>query len=100
MANALYCPDVLVNRNAKVFYSQQEFLSNTGNKEQLIQILSKDLLNEDHTVINCNIEMEIVEFLWVSYRRINKILFGCEFIYVKDNFMIFIMKSRDTEIHF
>ena len=40
--------------NPKVFYLQEKFLSNTGNKEQSIQILSKDLVNERHTVINCN----------------------------------------------
>ena len=45
---------MFVSCNAKVFYLREEFLSNTGNKEQLVQILSKNLLIGSHTVISCN----------------------------------------------
>ena len=52
--NAFYFPDILINCNTKVFHLEKEFLSNTGNKEQLIQILLNSLLNEGNIFIICN----------------------------------------------
>ena len=52
--NGAKCPDIDIVESNKVHFSQGRFLSNEGNKDQIIKLISNFLRDDSQTAINCS----------------------------------------------
>ena len=71
--------DILVFEEGTVHCSREEFLSNTKNKEQLIELLASHFVTQGHQVLNCEegADTQIVtEALDVACRKENVTVVG------------------------
>eukprot|EP00794_Sanderia_malayensis_P012470 gene12470-13758_t len=51
--NGARCPDIEIIESNKIHFPQERFLSNEGNKDQIIKLISTFLRDDSQTVINC-----------------------------------------------
>ena len=47
-----------MTNGTNVFHAREDFLSNNGNKMQIIRLLSEQLQKEDHKVTNCDVDAD------------------------------------------